>query len=107
MNEQHHCKRVIYSAYSKSLTFLERNSRDLTLEKHALADVFKLDIIKDFAKFQRKHLHQILYLMNLRASSNIAKETTAQMLSSEFYEIFKNTFFIEFLQATTYYSSST
>ena len=40
-----------------------------SLQRQALADVCKIDLLKDFAKFTRKHLYQILYLMKLRGSS--------------------------------------
>ena len=45
---------------------MERNSsKDLTVQRQALADVCKIDVLKDFAKFTGKHLYQILYLMKL------------------------------------------
>ena len=48
---------------------MERNSsKDLFLQKQALADVCKIDFLKDFAKFTIKHLYQILYFMKLKAS---------------------------------------
>ena len=49
----------------------------------------KNGVLRNFAKFTGKHLCQSLLLMKLRAS----KETLAQMYSSEFCEISKNTFF--------------
>ena len=52
----------------KALNFAERNSSE-DLFKGGLADVCKIDVLKDFAKVTGKHLHQILYLMKLRASS--------------------------------------
>ena len=50
-----------------------------------LAHVCKIDILKDFAKFLRKQLYQILYLMKLQGF--IAIENLAQMFSCEFCEI--------------------
>ena len=44
----------------------------------------KKSVVKNFAKFTGKHLHQ---------SHFIKKETLAQVFSCEFYKIFKNTFF--------------
>ena len=49
---------------------MERNSsKELIPRKQALADVYKIDVIKDFPKFTGKHLYQIQYLMKLHASS--------------------------------------
>ena len=54
----------------KVYTFTERNSRqDIILQRQALADICKIDVLKDFAKFAGKHLYQILYLIKLQASS--------------------------------------
>ena len=51
--------------------------------------VYKLDVLKDFPKFTRRQLYQILYLMELQACSFIAKETPSQMFSCEFGGIFR------------------
>ena len=106
-----HSKRLVSSVYSKSLkSFTERNfSKDLTLRRQTLADVCKIDVLKDFAKFIGKHLHQILYLMKLPVSSCsfIAKENLAKMSSCELCRIFKNTFFMELFWVTTSGSWST
>ena len=52
-------KRVTCSVYVKSLKFTERNfSKDFTLQKQALADVCKIDVLEDFAKFTGKHLRK-------------------------------------------------
>ena len=65
-----HCKIVASSVYSKSLNFTERNSsKDLFLQRQAFADVCKIDVLKDFAKFTAKYLYHILHLMKLQASS--------------------------------------
>ena len=66
-----HSKKVVGSIYNKSLIFFsERNSsKDLILQRQALAGVCKIDVLNDFAKFTGKHLHQILYLRKLQASN--------------------------------------
>ena len=51
----------------------------------------KKDALKNLAKFTGKHLCQSLFLK---------KETLAQVFFCEFCEIFKNTFFTEYLLAT-------
>ena len=50
------------------------------------------DVLRNFAKFTGKHLCQSLNF--------IKKETLAQVFSSEFCEISKNTFFTEHLRTT-------
>ena len=41
-----HSKRAVSSVYSKSLNFTERNSsKDLTLQRHAHADICNIDIL--------------------------------------------------------------
>ena len=57
----------------------------------------KKSVLRNFAKYTRKHLCQSFY-----------KETLAQVFYCKFYEIFKNIFFIEHLWATASdnYSSS-
>ena len=50
----------------------------------------KKDVIKNFRKSTRKHLYQSLLF-------NKVAETLAQVFSFEFFEISKNTFFIEHL----------
>ena len=51
----------------------------------------KKDALKNLAKFTGKHLCQSLFFK---------KETLAQVFFCEFCEIFKNTFFTEYLLAT-------
>ena len=61
----------------------------------------KKGVLKNFAKFTEKHLCQSLYFNKVAEACNfIKKETLAQVLSCEFCEIFKNTFFTEHLWAT-------
>ena len=63
-------------------------------------------VLKNFAKFIRKYLCQCPFWIKLQASALeiscnfIEKETLAQVLSCEFREIFKNTFFKEHFWAT-------
>ena len=53
-----HSKRVACSVYSESLKFYgkELYQRSI-LQRQALADVYKIDVPEDFAKFTGKHLH--------------------------------------------------
>ena len=57
---------------------------------------YKKGVLKNFAKFTRKHL--CLSLLQAEAYSFIKKETLAQVFSCEFYKIFKNTFLAEHLR---------
>ena len=54
----------------------------------------KKGVLRNFAKFTGKHLCQ--------RPASLLKKTLAQLLSCEFREIFKNTFFTEHHLATTY-----
>ena len=60
------------------------------------------DILEDLTKFTVKHLCQSLFV-NIKfqcdACNFIKKEALTQVFSCEFYELFKNTFFIENLWA--------
>ena len=58
----------------------------------ATRGVLMKDVLRNFAKFTGKHLCQSLNF--------IKKETLAQVFSSEFCEISKNTFFTEHLRTT-------
>ena len=40
---------------------MEISSKDLTLQKHALAEIPKIDVFKDLAKFKMKQLYRSLY----------------------------------------------
>ena len=50
---------------------------------------YKKGVLKDFAKFTGKHLHQNLFFN---------KEALAQVFSCEFCEVFKSIFFTEHLR---------
>ena len=54
---------------------------------------YKKSVLKNFVKFTGKHLRP-------EACNFIKKETLAQVFPCEFYEISKNTFFIEHLWTT-------
>ena len=54
-----------------------------------------LGVLRNFAKFTRKHLWQSLLFNKI---AGLTKETLAQVFSCEFYEISENTFFTEHLQ---------
>ena len=65
-----HGKRVSCSVYGKSLRFCEKKlSRDVILQRQALADVFEIDVLKNFSKFTGKYHYQILHLKKLQAWS--------------------------------------
>ena len=59
------------------------------------AENVKKGVLKNFAKFTGKYLYQGLFfnLIKLQACNFIKKETLAQVFSSEFCKISKNTFF--------------
>ena len=68
----------------------------------------KKGILRNFAKFTEKHLCQSLFFNKVTGLNFIKNETLAQVFSSEFGEISKNTFFAGHLQTTasaeyTYY----
>ena len=102
-----HSKRLVCSVYRKSLKFsgkklLLRSQRSYSSEAGPWRRLQNRCYLKDFGKLTRKNLYQVLYLMKLQAlgCTFIAKESTAQMFSGEFYVIFKNTFFDELFRAT-------
>ena len=58
----------------------------------------KKSVLRIFAKFTGKHLYQSLFFNKVadlrpKACNFIKKETLVPVLSCEFYEISKNTFF--------------
>ena len=58
----------------------------------------KKDVFENLAKFTGKHLRQGLFLNKVaglrpKACNFLKKETLAQVLSCECYEVFKNTYF--------------
>ena len=60
-------------------------------------------VLRNFAKFTRKHLCQSLFfnkVAGLRPVTFLKKETLAQVFSCEFCKIFKNTFFTKHLRTT-------
>ena len=59
----------------------------------------KKDILKNFAKFTGKQLYLGLFIIKLQ-DSGPQKETPTQVLSCEFYEVFKINLFTEPLRAT-------
>ena len=65
------------------------------IQKQSSEEFCKKGVLKNFAKFTRKHLGQSLFLNKVAgaACNVIIKETLAQAFSCEFCEIFKNTFF--------------
>ena len=65
----------------------------MTRSSHQRCSTIK-GVLRNFAKLTGKHLCQSLFLNK--------KETLAQMFSSEFCKISKNTFFKEHLRTTAY-----
>ena len=60
------------------------------------SEVFcKKDVLRNFAKFTGKYLYQSLFFNKVAAlaSNFVKKESLAQVISCEFCEICKNTFF--------------
>ena len=55
----------------------------------------EIGVLKNFTKFTGKYLRQSFFFNNF-----IKKETLAHVFSCEFCEIFKNTFFTEYLRTT-------
>ena len=57
----------------------------------------KEDVLEQFAEFTENHLCWSLFLKKLKAwgMQLYLKETPAQVLFCEFYEIFKSTYFVE------------
>ena len=63
----------------------------------------KKGVLKNFAKLTGKHLYHSCFFNKVAgwaACNFIKKETLVQVFSCEFWEIFKNTFFTEHLEAT-------
>ena len=60
----------------------------------------KKGVLRNFAKFNGKHLCQCLYFNNVAGLNFIKKEALAQVFSCEFCEIFNNIFFTEYLWTT-------
>ena len=60
--------------------------------------VSKKGVLRNFAKFEGKHLCQGLFLSKV---GGLLKESLAQVFSCEFCEISKNIFFTENLRTTT------
>ena len=71
-------------------------------QKQALEAFYKIGVLKKLANFTGKHLCHSLFLIKLQddACNFTRKETPTLMVSSEFFEIFKNSFFKEHPWAT-------
>ena len=55
----------------------------------------KKGVLRNFTKFTGKHLRQSLFFNKIVSCNFIKKETLAQVISCEFCEISKSTFFTE------------
>ena len=65
----------------------------------------KKGVLKNFTKFTGKHLCQSLFfnkVAGLRPATLLKRDSGADVFSCEFWEIFKNTIFIEHLWMTAY-----
>ena len=60
--------------------------------------LFKRSVPKIFSIFTGKDLRHNLFLIKLQAFRPIEKETPTQVFFCEYYEILKNSFFIEHLR---------
>ena len=67
------------------------------LQKQPPEVFYEKDVLKTFAKFTGKHLCQSLFFNKVAGlrPSTLLKKTLSQVLSCEFCEIFKNTFFTD------------
>ena len=96
-----HGKTVVCSFMVKTWSITKRNSskRSYSSEVTVPRCLWKRS---PFIKLIGNHLDRRLYLMQLQASSKQLywKKDPTQMISCNFYEIFKNTFFVEPLEAT-------
>ena len=96
-----HGKTVVCSFMVKTWSITKRNSskRSYSSEVTVPRCLWKRS---PFIKLIGNHLDRRLYLMQLQASTKPphCKKDPTQMISCNFYEIFKNTFFVEPLEAT-------
>ena len=69
-------------------------------QKQPLQVFYKKDILKNFTKFTGKHLCLTLFLQASGLQFYLKRDYLAQVFSCEFCEIFKNTFFTEYLWTT-------
>ena len=65
-----------------------------------LRNVYKTAILKKFRIFKGKYLCRGLFYAGLQASNCVEKETSTQIFSREYREIYKNTYFQEHLRTT-------
>ena len=75
----------------------QKQPLEVFYKKGALKTYVKFTgVLKSFAKFTRKHLCQVSFLIKLQVEpcNFTKKETLVQVFSCEFYKISKNTFFI-------------
>ena len=89
--QRHICFFLIFGvSHSVNITEFITNIRSSLPEKFC-----KKGVLRNFAKFTGKHLYQILFLNKVAglACNFIKKESLAQVLSCEFCEFSKNTFF--------------
>ena len=77
------------------------NYRSYIIWKQPFANVLHLRVLKNFAKFTRKHMCRNVLIRLLDVGQQLyQKETPAQLSSREFCETFKNTFFTDHLWTT-------
>ena len=79
-----------------------RSDKFQTNFKKQLSNVFnKKPVLKNFAIFKGKHLCWSLFLIKLQGLQLYLKDTPTQVFSCEYCEIFKKTYFEEYLQTAT------
>ena len=99
-----HGKTVVCSVCSKNLLHYEKR----LLQKALFFRYCSSGLFKNFLKLSRKHLYRSLYWWScwLPACNFFGKDNPIQVFSCKFYQIFKNTYFIESLGVTASESSS-
>ena len=97
-----HGKTVVCSFMVKTWSITKRNSSKRSYSSEVTVPIC-LWKRSPFIKLIGNHLDRRLYLMQLQASSKQLywKRDPTQMISCNFYEVFKNTFFVEPVGATT------
>ena len=74
----------------------ETPTKDHALQKQPFPDVYKKDVLKNFLKLIRKTpVPESLVDVGFQPAILSKKNTPTQMFSCKFYDIFKNTFFID------------
>ena len=100
------CSKMFFrQRFYKALVFSNESFFCSSILKNQPSEAFyKKGVIKNFAKFSRKHLSWTLLLNKitkcLRSATFLKKQTPTQVFFCEVCETFKNIFFTEHLRAT-------